>query len=228
MRSSVVKLLMVPVLLLAGITALSWLLAVRAPTLETNVAVEIEPPYFRVVQRCVGDPDDPIAAGLRNFFPPGGVVRSAQLYNCPRAFDNFNVTYTGEVIGELIRRRGGVWAQVNDDAYALRDGPLLGHRRMTGFNQGIAVWFPDGTHEQLELIGRHRVRGDVVEIVGRFLRADPRDGGGMTIRAEAVRVVAPGVELDDPLYVGQLVVAVLLGVGAVGALLAASAARRNR
>jgi hypothetical protein len=228
MNTAMVRLLLVPVAILAGVLSLAWWLALSAPVVERDVSLDVEPPYFESVPRCSGEMNDPVAASLRNQFAVNGMVRSQQLFNCPRAFDGFTVRYVGEIIGELIPRRGGVWVQVNDDAYALTDGPLLGHRNFSGFNTGVAVWLPDGTHEQLETVGRHQVRGDIIAITGTFMRADPNDGGGLTIRADTVEVMADGVLLDDPLNRRQLTVAVLLFVGAAGALTLGQLARRRR
>src|SRR5690606_33486163 len=115
-----------------------------------------------------------------------GRVTSAQVVACPAAYDHLTVVFAGEVVGDLLRRRGGAWAQVNDDAYALEVGPLVGHRELDGFNSGLAVWFPDGLHEFIDEVGRPGVRGEVVLIEGTIRQSDPADGGGITLRAESV------------------------------------------
>jgi hypothetical protein len=154
-----------------------------------------------------------------------GRVASDQIYACPPAFDQLGVVYAGEVIGEVLRRRGGAWAQVNDDAYALEVGPLVGHRELDGFNTGMSVWLPDGLHEQIGDVGRPGQRGDVILIHGTIRQADPHDGGGITIRASELEVLAESLVVDDPLHVPQLVVAVIL---ALLALAATVWARRSR
>jgi len=228
MNLSMLRLLSIPVLILVAIIAGANLLDGAAPKLDLDVAVDVTPPALDLVPRCVGENDQTLIQATRIQFPRGGRVTSDQLFNCPRAFDQLYVTYVGEVVGELINRRGGVWAQVNDDPYALIHGPLVGHSAHVGFNSGIAVWFPDGTHEIIDVIGRPATRGDVVEITGTFLRADPRDGGGITLRAETVTVIAEGFTVKEPLHTAQLVVAVVLFAGALGAIIAAQSARRRR
>lgn len=229
MNFSMVRLLSLPVLILVGITAGAYWLDRAAPVLELDgIAVEVEDPAFASVPRCVGENDDVIADNLRDTFPREGRVTSYQLFNCPRAFDRLTVSFTGEVIGELINRRGGVWVQVNDDPYALTYGPLVGHSAHVGFNSGVAVWLPDGTHEFIETLGRPATRGDVIRIVGTFYRADPQNGGSLTIRAASSELVAPGFVIDEPLHTLQLVVAIVLGGLALAALTFAQLARRRR
>lgn len=168
---------------------------------------------------CTRRADDTTSEDLRVEFPEGGRVSSTQVFQCPAAFDALPVTFVGEVVGELLPRRGGVWAQINDDDYALRVGPLVGHRERSGFNTGMSVWLPDGLHDRIEAPGRAGRRGDVVLVRGMLLRTDPDDGGGTTIRADELEVLAPPVEVEAPLHVPQVIVAAVLAALAVAALL---------
>jgi hypothetical protein len=110
---------------------------------------------------------------------------------CPRLLDGRE----GRLRRRGRRRRppaqGGAWVLVNDDAYALEVGPLGPHRERRGFSTGLAVWLPDGLHEQLGAPGRHGRRGDDRAVEGVFLRADPADGGGITVRADTSRGPRP-------------------------------------
>jgi hypothetical protein len=177
------------------------------------------------VHSCIRRAEDEISGDIRDDFPPGGRVSSAQIYACPSAYDGLRVTYVGEPVGELLPRRGGVWAQVNDDDYALEVGPISGHRELRGFNSGLSVWLPDGLHEQISEVGRYGRRGDVVLLTGALHRADPQDGGGITLRADQLEVLAPSVEVTAPLHTVQLIVAAVLAAIAVGTVVWA---RRSR
>lgn len=156
-----------------------------------------------------------------------GRISSTQLFSCPSAYDGLTVRYVGEVVGELLPRRGGAWAQVNDDAYALQTGPLVGHRERAGFNTGMSVWLPDDLAARIEQPGRPALRGDVVLLEGTVHRADPRDGGGITLRATAMETLATPVTVEPPLHVLQVVVAVLLVQIAIGTSLWAYRRRRG-
>ena len=45
------------------------------------------------------------------------------------------VSFTGEAIGEAMRRGTGAWIHLNDDAYGLAETG-----RLSGANSGIGVW----------------------------------------------------------------------------------------
>jgi len=154
---------------------------------------------------------------LRRQLRPGGRLTSAVVHGCPRLLDGKDVIYIGEVVGDVLRRSGGAWVLVNDDAYALEVGPLGPHRERRGFNTGLAVWLPDGQHEQLGDPGRHGNRGDIVRIEGVFHRADPADGGGITVRAERLEVLATATRVHEPLDLPLIIAAAVAAVLASGA-----------
>jgi hypothetical protein len=211
------------------ISGMVWLEA-SAPEVETSgMFVEGVPPLALEEERaCPRRADEDTGAQIRDRFPSGGRVSSTQVFLCPQAFDEQRVTYTGEVVGEVLPRRGGAWAQVNDDRYALEVGPLVGHRGRDGFNTGMAVWLPDGLHEQIGAAGRPGLRGDVILVRGVVFQADPDDGGGITIRAEELEILAEAIEVEDPLHVPQLIVAVILAMVAIASLVWSRRAARRR
>lgn len=213
-------LLIAPLVGLAAIIAGTIALEAAAPEVDIeDRSVDGLPPIaLEATSTCTRRDDDTTAEDIRDRFPATGRITSAQVYRCPRAFDGLTVTYAGEVVGEVLERSGGAFAQVNDDAYALEVGPLVGHRELHGFNGGLSVWLPDGLHERIEEVGRPGRRGDVILIQGTLLRADPDDGGGVTLRAEELEVVAPSIAIEDPLHVPQLIAAIVLGVLAIAAM----------
>jgi hypothetical protein len=185
---------------------------VDAPGLDIP---DVPPLALQSTRSCTPAEADAVRAEVVAAFDPGGRISSTQVYACPRAYDELEVVFVGEAIGEVLERRGGAWLQVNDDAYALEVGPVVGHRQLRGFNTGLSVWLPDGLHEQIETVGRPEVRGDVIAVHGTLLRADPDDGGGVTVRAERLEVLAPGITVEPPLHVLDVFVAVVLGVLAI-------------
>lgn len=212
-------LLITPIVGLTLIVLAMVALEAAAPQVETaDLVVEDLPPLALEDGRsCSRQPDDTTDDEIRAQMLPGVRVSSTQVFRCPAAYDGLDVSYAGEVVGEVLPRDGGAWAQVNDDVYALRVGPLVGHRELDGFNTGLSVWLPDGLHERIEAAGRPGRRGDVILVRGTLLRTDPDDGAGLTIRAEELEVVAPTVEIEDPLHVPQLIVAIVLALLATAA-----------
>lgn len=190
------------VLLVLGLLlVLTTQLERAAPRTDSSAtAVEGLPaPLLDAPIRCTRADDEDRLDDLRSRLRPEGRLTSAIATACPRLLDGRAVVYVGEVVGDVLRRDGGAWLLVNDDAYALEVGPFGPHREQRGFNAGLAVWLPDGLHEALGEPGRHGRRGDVILIEGTFLRADPTDGGGMTVRADTIEVLAPSTAVVEPL-----------------------------
>lgn len=147
-----------------------------------------------------------------------GRAQSGTILSCPFLFDGLLVTYVGEVVGDVLRRDGGAWLLVNDDAYALEVGPLTAGGEPRGTNSGVTVWLPEEYLEFVDEPGRQDVRGDVIQVTGRVNRADPADGGGLTIRAEDAELLADAVELAIPVHWNQVVAAVVLAIVALALL----------
>jgi hypothetical protein len=206
----------------------AWGLEALQPQLDTTGnAVEDVPPVATTEERsCRRLVENDAVAEIRAGFPDGGRVTSTQVYLCPLAYDGLEVTYVGEVVGELLPREGGAWAQVNDDSYALETGPVVGHRERTGFNTGMAVWLEEDLADRIEAAGRPALRGDVVLLRGTLLRADPEDGGGITLRATELETLAEPMAVEPPLHRIQVVVALVLSLLALSATVWARRRRR--
>lgn len=197
------------------------------------LALDDEPTCRRFVEEAPIDDirerlrSDEVTERIRDGLPAGGRISSTQVFLCPSAYDGLEVTFVGEVVGELLPRRGGAWAQVNDDAYALTTGPVVGHRERAGFNTGLSVWLPEDLAARIQQPGRPALRGDVVLLTATVLRTDPADGGGITLRATTLETLAEPLELEPPLHVLQVVVAAALTLVAIASSLWAYRRRRG-
>jgi hypothetical protein len=69
-------------------------------------------------------------------------------------------------------------------------------------------------------------RGDIVEVTGRFLRADPADRGGPTIQADGARVAEAGRPVGVPVRPRRAGTAGLMALVVVGLLVKVLRARR--
>jgi hypothetical protein len=211
------RLLLVPVLLLAVVLAGLELLTRTAPhdiaSGELDVTALVAPvavPDDPGCTRAGHDPDDDVPRRMAGSVGADQRVASTTVRSCPLAFDGLQLRYAGELVGDLLRRDGGAWVLVNDDAYALEVGPLTTHRDARGSNSGLTVWLPDELVDQVTGLGRPGQRGDVVEVVGTVVRTDPTDGGGLTLRASSMDVLTPSTPVTEPLHVPQLVAALTL------------------
>ena len=150
-----------------------------------------------------------------------GTVSSALLYECPQLYDDLVVTYTGEVVGEVLRRGDHAWVQLNDDAYALTLGPIGSHAVSAGPNSGVSVRIPITVAEAIENVGASERLGDRLTVRGVFDSGDPADGGGTVIRADDVVAVERGGPRPALRYPGRrLAAAVLLPVTVIVAAVA--------
>lgn len=123
---------------------------------------------------------------------------SAQLVEEPARFDGTVIEFTGEVVGEVMRRGDGAWIHLNDDAYMERnveEGAELG-----GYNSGQAVWVDEGDlADQITFVGDYSHEGDIVRVTGVFNAACAEHGGDMDIHATELVIVTPGHEVIDPI-----------------------------
>lgn len=115
-------------------------------------------------------------------------VPSAELINNAKRYDGKTVIYTGEVIGEVMERSGGMyaWANVNDGVNAI--GIWLG-KELTGIKNGN--------------IGSYKSRGDIIEIEGVFHRSCIEHGGDLDIHAVSLRKVKDGLVISEKINAGK-------------------------
>jgi len=119
--------------LLLVLLALTTTLERIAPRVD-GVAPAVEqlpPPLLDAPVRCSRADDAERLDRLRATLDPDGRLTAAIATACPRLLDGREVLYIGEVVGDVLRREGGAWAQINDDPYALEVGPFGPHRRCT-------------------------------------------------------------------------------------------------
>lgn len=219
-RGPAARLLILPaVFVVLMVVGLQAMLAadVRPTDPDLLVAPDDLPPLAADVVRCERErPDTEPAQGEAERLPAGARVSSASVVACPQAFDGRRITFVGEVVGDVLPRDGGAWVQVNDDAYALDVGPLPAHDDLQGTNSGLQVWLPDELLDGIEP-GRPGRRGDVVELDGVLVRADPEDAGGMTLRADRLLVRAEALDVEVPVDPAQVVLA-FTACGVAGAI----------
>lgn len=145
--------------------------------------------------------------------PP--TVSSSDLHDCPATFDQARVTYQGEVVGAVLRRREGAWLQLNDDVYAGAGGPLPAHRDYRGGNAGVGVFVPHEVADRIDVVGGPHHHGDVLSVTGQFHRVDRTSGEASVIRATGGQVVRPGRPFEDRRLPDREVAALALGLLAI-------------
>lgn len=196
--------------------------ALRHPHPETDPDVELEESDPRDELVC------PDLGGSADDDPPVETVTSTDLYDCPATYDGRRVRYEGEVVGALLHRGDGAWAQLNDDPYAGELGPLPAHRRYPGGNAGVGVHLPAAVAGEVDHIGGPDVRGDVLAVTGTFHRVDPATRESAVIRADTGVVERSGHPIEHEPLRDRQVVGALLAAAAVAVTVGHSAAARRR
>lgn len=170
-------------------------------------------------------PGAALAIGPTNPRIPKNNPSSAQLVEHPKAYDGLTVTFSGEAIGEVMRRGSYAWIHLNDDAYEFKnveEGAKLG-----GYNSGMAVYLPADLTSAIDAYGDYKHEGSIVQIVGTFNDACKEHGGDMDIHATSLKVLVPGHEVVDPVNPWKVWLALVL-VALAGGLWFIERSTRNR
>jgi hypothetical protein len=197
------------------------LLAAVAVVVALGHLVEREEQLPELGAPAQDEPDDicPAPAGPTSDQPV--VVTADELIECPASFDGAEVRYRGEAVRAVLRRGPRSWVQRNDDPYGLELGPLYDHRTTVGGNSGIPVSIPTSVADTIAYVGGPRHRGDIIEVTGVFYRADPRDGGGPAIEADAATITRVGRPVRRSVDNARLLTAAVIAAIALGTALLA-------
>jgi len=126
-------------------------------------------------------------------------ISSTKLINSAKEYDGKIVSYSGEVIGDIMKRGAFAWINVNDGENA------------------IGIWAPVGLLKEINYSGSYKSRGDIIEVTGVFNRACKEHGADLDIHAEAIKKINSGSFIQEkPNMDKKNQVAILLGIlGAV-------------
>lgn len=134
---------------------------------------------------------------------------SSQLIDRAGDYDGQELSYSGEVIGDILHAGDHVWLNVSDGTNAL------------------GVWAPDDLASAAEVPGRYGQRGDIIRVAGTFYRACPEHGGDMDLHADAVTLIERGYPVSHAVPTWKVWLAAPLTIAA-SALLAGVLVRIKR
>lgn len=97
-----------------------------------------------------------------------------QLIDNTDFFNDKRVIIQGEAIGDIMKRKGFSWVNIQDETNV------------------IGVTVSDGLAGLIEETGDYEHRGDIIEAEGIFLASDPSLGGEMCLRAERIGIIKNG------------------------------------
>ena len=127
-------------------------------------------------------------------------VTSTDMIEQAAALDGQTVTYSGEVIGDIMRRGDNAWINVSDG------------------NNAIGVWIPTDWITDVHTAGRYAEQGDEVRITGVFHRACREHGGDLDLHATQITLLSKGFETAHAVEPTRIVLAVILTLAAIGVL----------
>jgi hypothetical protein len=133
---------------------------------------------------------------------------STELVENAGTWDGRTVGFTGESIGEAMRRGTMAWIHLNDDAYGLADSGAVA--ALAGANSGIAVWVDADDAALVSTFGDFRHHGDLVEVTGTFNANCPVHGGDMDIHASSLSIVRSGYTTIHQVQPSRVIAAVIL------------------
>ncbi|MDD5194856.1 MAG: DNA-binding protein [Candidatus Omnitrophica bacterium] len=119
-------------------------------------------------------------------FAYGQTVTSTELINNAKLYDGKTVSYSGEVIGDVMVRKEYAWVNINDGKNA------------------IGIWMPKGLADNISYTGSYNANGDYVEISGIFRRSCIEHGGDLDIHASSLTKIRSGSSLHYSLSVKTL------------------------
>ncbi len=160
-------------------------------------------------------------------FASGDPVRpsSLELVEHPGFYDQEQVEFEGEAIGEAMVRGDYAWIHLNDDAYKYKN--VEEGARLGGFNSGMSVWIEAGQLLEDGIYGDYKHEGDIVRVTGVFNAACAEHGGDMDVHAVQLRLVTPGRGVVDPIDPRKFVALLVLSAALLGVGWAESRARNN-
>ena len=126
----------------------------------------------------------------------GEEISSTNLIDHAKAYDTREITYSGEVIGDILNAGDYVWLNVSDGSNA------------------IGIWAGNALAGEVQTAGRYSQHGDDVRISGTFYRACPEHGGDMDIHAESITLLNRGYPISHEVQEWKVWLAAIFTIGA--------------
>lgn len=121
------------------------------------------------------------------------VISSKELIENAKYYDGKEITFEGEVIGDIMERGDFCWINLNDGKSA------------------IGVWLKKDMAKEIEYKGSYRFKGDWVRIRGIFNRNCFQHGGNLDIHAISLERIKKGHPVQEKLDSSKLNLSMKLG-----------------
>jgi len=124
-------------------------------------------------------------------------ISSNELIENAVKYDKQIVVYSGEVIGDIMKRGDNAWINVSDGSNA------------------IGVWLPYSETMKIKYTGLYNHKGDTVKVEGIFNKACPEHGGDLDIHCKKIEVLKEGYTAQEKINYKNILIAGILLVLAV-------------
>ncbi len=104
-------------------------------------------------------------------------ISSTELIENARLYDGKEVTFQGEVIGDIMKRGNFSWVNISDEKNA------------------VGVFLENSIGSNIIFTGDYDHRGDMVEVKGIFHRACRQHGGDLDIHADKITKLTNGYKV---------------------------------
>ncbi len=119
-------------------------------------------------------------------------LSSNELIKNAKQYDGKLITYSGEVIGDVMLRDKFAWVNINDG------------------DNAIGVWLSSSLAKEINFTGSYKTRGDVLEITGILYSVCRQHGGDLDLHAQALRKISSGRLLSQKLNFDKLNLSLIL------------------
>jgi hypothetical protein len=127
----------------------------------------------------------------------GAELSSNELIDNAKEYDNREVIYIGEAVGDIMARADYAWVNVNDG------------------DNAIGVWARIAETSDIGSLGGYTKKGTTVKVAGEFHRACLEHGGDMDIHALDIEILQEGYEILRKTNTVKMSVAFILFAGAL-------------
>ncbi|MHB1276530.1 MAG: DNA-binding protein [Candidatus Humimicrobiaceae bacterium] len=122
---------------------------------------------------------------------------SNELIDHAKDYDKKEIVYSGEVIGDIMKRGQNCWINISDG------------------DNAIGIWAEESLAKNIKYKGSYKYTGDEVKVTGIFNKACPEHGGDLDIHAKKIEIIRNGYINKRPVNVYFILIAGILLVIAI-------------
>ncbi|HEY5501569.1 MAG TPA: hypothetical protein VIK09_06265 [Candidatus Humimicrobiaceae bacterium] len=124
-------------------------------------------------------------------------VGSNELISQAKDYDKKEIVYSGEVIGDIMKRGQNCWINISDG------------------DNAVGVWAEESLAKNINYKGSYKYKGDEVKVTGVFNKACPEHGGDLDIHAQKIEITSKGYINKRTVNVYYILIAAILLVIAI-------------